>query len=184
MAQLYVVGFLCFEVCWVFFFLFNFCYLCVFYGFVLFWIGFFCSWVVFCLNYCFIKNKIIITVFLGGVKFYFPLCFCDLGKGLLFGFQETAGFICCWCWCWKELSQAELSCTVSAGVEWGPLFSQSFLMELLTFTGKSLLNIGEKKVRDGGCGEVTRNCELKCYLLNKTEFLKSSVPSAVNESHL
>lgn len=57
-------------------------------------------------------------------------------------------------------------------------------MELLTFTGKSLLNIGEKKVRDGGCGEVTRNCELKCYLLNKTEFLKSSVPSAVNESHL
>lgn len=25
-----------------------------------------------------------------------------------------------------------------------------------------------KKGRDGGCGEVTGNCELKCYLLNKT----------------
>lgn len=57
-------------------------------------------------------------------------------------------------------------------------------MEVLTFTGKSLLNIGEKRVRDGDCGEVTRDCELKGYLLNKTEFLKSGITSAVNESHL
>lgn len=64
----------------------------------------------------------------------------------------------------KELSRAELSCTISVGFEWGPLFSQSLLMEVLTFTGKFLLNTGDKKGRDGDCGEVTRNCELKCYL--------------------
>lgn len=105
---------------------------------------------------------IIIGFFWGGVKF--PLCFCDLGKALLIGFQETAGFMCCWCCCEKELSRTELSCTISVGFEWGLLFSQSLLMEVLTFTGKPLQNIGDKKWRDGDCGEATRNCELRCYL--------------------
>lgn len=80
--------------CLVFVICVGFLWFCV----VLCWF-FFCSWVFFLFYldyYYFTKNKIILF-FGGGVKFYFPLCFCDLGKGCLFGFQETAGFMYCWC---------------------------------------------------------------------------------------
>lgn len=131
-------------------------------GWFFFCLGFFCPFFVVCIylffcpwGFFFVFRAIwiiilllIIVIIIGssvGGKFYFPLCFCDLGKGRLFCFQETAGFMYCWCWCWKELSRAELSYTISVAAEWGLLFSQSLLMEVLTFTGKSLLSIGEEK---------------------------------------
>jgi len=92
-----------------------------FFGFI-FWLGFLCWFVLFL---CFVF-------------------FCGLGKCRLFGLQATAVFIC-----YGELTEAEFSYAAAAGVQWERLFSQSLSVELLTFIRKSLLNIGEKKVRDG-----------------------------------
>lgn len=58
----------------------------------------------------------------------------------------------------KGVNKGRVHLYTAVGVQWEPLFSQSFLlMELLTFTRKSLQNIGEKKVRDDDQEEVTMN---------------------------
>lgn len=81
-------------------FLFSFCYLCGFSWFCVVLVGFFCSWIfffLFYLGYYYFTTTNKILGFLGGVNLYFLLCFCDLGQGLFFGFQEPADFMHCWC---------------------------------------------------------------------------------------